>query len=160
MDNLDKISKLFEEGKEKEFAPKDITKATKLSKNAVYKALSILTKEGKIIKVAKGRYRYQESDLQDQIRTFRYLNTIGKTCEIAIHELMIAESLLNEEESKVEIEHQVAYFARHLVKALWELEQETYRMIEVDEHLFERAEKIHEWSNYVFNSRKEELNGK
>jgi Fe2+ or Zn2+ uptake regulation protein len=160
MNNLDKITKLFEESKDKEFAPKDVAKTTKLSKSAVYKALSRLTEEGIIVKVAKGRYRFQESDLQDQIRNARYLNTIGKTCEIAIHELMIAESLLNEEESKAEIEHQLAYFARHLVKVLWELEQETYRMIKVDEHLFERAEKIHEWSNYVFNSRKEELNGK
>lgn len=157
MDDLDKISKFFEENKEKDFAPKDIVKATKLSRNAVYKALGKLTKEGKIIKVTKGRYRHQESDLQDRIKNVRYLNTIGKTCEIAIHELMIAESLLDEEESRVEIEHQVAYFARPLVKVLWELEQETYRRIKVDEHLFDRAEKIHEWSNYVFNSRKEEV---
>ena len=57
-------------------------------------------------------------------------------------------------DDRSEIEHQIAYFARHLVRSRWALEQETFDSVEVSEDTFRRARKIHEWSKFVFEGRK------
>ena len=75
--------------------------------------------------------------------------TLEKTCAIAIHELMLTEPLVGKKD-KVEIEHQIAYFARHMVRAGWELDHGTTDIVDVDEKVFKKAKKIHEWSKYVF----------
>jgi len=55
-----------------------------------------------------------------------------------------------QKKDKEEIERQIAYFARHLVKARWELNKAAPDLQEVDEEVFLRARRIHEWSKLVF----------
>jgi sugar-specific transcriptional regulator TrmB len=154
MDKMEKVSRLFNNNENADFSPKEVATATELPVTSVYKVLKKLVEDGEIEKVKRGRYKQIDKKPKAITDNLHYLNTIGKTCEIAIHELIIAESLLKDEENTTEIEHQIAYFARYLVKVLWELEQETYKIIDVDKNLFNRAEKIHEWTNMVFEKRK------
>jgi hypothetical protein len=100
--------------------------------------------------VARGKYRYlepPEAVSEEEIR--RYLKALEKTAEIAIHELMLTEGIVGKEERK-EIEHQIAYFARKMVKARWELEHGMKGDIPLEEGAFDRAKKIHQWSKYMF----------
>ena len=53
-------------------------------------------------------------------------------------------------EDNEEIEHQIAYFARHLIKSRWESNKDTPDLEELDVEVFTRASKIHEWSKLVF----------
>lgn len=62
---------------------------------------------------------------------------------------MLTEPLVGKKD-KTEIEHQIAYFARHLVRARWETDHGTSDILDVDEKVFKKAKKIHEWSKYVF----------
>ncbi len=132
--------------------------------------LSKLMDEGKIKRVSRGMYKYAtkkqaakkpskkppKKALPQKLskeNIARYLATLEKTCEIAIYELMLTEPFVGTDD-KAEIEHQIAYFARHLVRARWALEQEGFDNIEVSEETFRRARKIHEWSKFVFEGRK------
>ncbi len=150
MDDVKKIRIYFENRPDQAITPKELEKATKLSNNQVRAALNKLLSEELIIRVARGKYRYlepPEAVSEEEIR--RYLKALEKTAEIAIHELMLTESIVDEEEAR-EIEHQIAYFARKMVKARWELEHGMKGDIPLEEGTFDRAKKIHQWSKYMF----------
>jgi hypothetical protein len=150
MDNEKKILIYFENRPEKLISPKELEKATKLESRKVRSALNKLLSRDCIVRVERGKYRYLEPVEQvseEEVR--RYLKALEKTSEIAIHELMLTESIVGEEEKK-EIEHQIAYFAKKLVKARWELEHGLSGDIPLDEGAFSRANKIHQWSKYMF----------
>ncbi len=150
MKDIEKITACFEKDSKKLFTPKEIEKTCKMEAKKVRNLLAKLLKQGKIERVSRGKYRLSEPMKplsKDSIK--RYFKTLEKTCEIAIHELMLTESLVGKED-KEEIEHQIAYFARHLVKVRWELNRGTIDSMEIDEEVFKRARKIHEWSKFVF----------
>lgn len=150
MKERDMILARFEKNKDKAFTAGDLKKACQIDIPRVRSVLSRLIKEGRIVRIERGKYRYAvpiELQMDDKIK--RYLATLEKTCAIAIHELMLTEPLVSKKE-KSEIEHQIAYFARILVKSRWELEHGTMDTVDVDETIFRKAKKIHEWSKYVF----------
>jgi hypothetical protein len=153
---IEKILAKFEQNRDEIFTPKQLEKACKVNINKVRSALPKLIKDGIIVRVSRGKYRYAKPSIppkpvkplsKDKIE--RYLNTLEKTCEIAIHELMLTEALVGNED-KAEIEHQMAYFARYLIKSRWELKYGPKELIDVDEGIFKKARRIHEWSKYVF----------
>lgn len=155
----EKIMAKFEGNEDDIFTPKGLGKACKMDINKVRSILSKLLKEGKIERVSRGKYRYAKPlkpvkppkipkpISKDKIK--RYLKTLEKTCEIAIHELMLTEPLVGKED-KAEIEHQIAYFAKYLIKARWELKHGSKELVDVEEHVFKKARRIHEWSKFVF----------
>jgi hypothetical protein len=145
-----KILIYFENRADKTITPKELEKATKLDSNRVRSTIKKLLSEKKIKRVSRGKYQVVESrePLSDGDFT-RYLQALEKTSEIAIHELMLTESLVSKEDVG-EIEHQIAYFARRMVKARWELEHGTGEEFPFDEAAFTRAKKIHQWSQYMF----------
>ncbi|MEE9150771.1 MAG: hypothetical protein V3U20_02940 [Thermoplasmata archaeon] len=161
-DNTDKTEKItaqFERKKDKIFTPKDLEKVCKVDIDRVRVILSKLLKNKKIVRVSRGKYRYAKPPKRvkpakpsrrlskDKIKS--YLTTLEKTCEIAIHELMLTEPLVGKED-KAEIEHQMAYFARYLIKSRWELKHGSKDLVDVDEKVFNKARRIHEWSKFVF----------
>ncbi len=156
----EKIMAKFEKDKDKIFTPKVLEKSCKMDINKVRSVLSKLLKEEKIERVSRGKYRYAKPPKpvkpakplsKDKIE--RYLKTLEKTCEIAIHELMLTEPLVGKED-KAEIEHQIAYFARYLIKSRWELKHGSKELVDVEEHVFKKARRIHEWSKFVFEKSK------
>jgi hypothetical protein len=162
MKDTEKILAKFKGNPNKIFAPKDLQEACKVNINGVRSTLTKLMKQKKIIRVSRGKYRYARPSKpvkpakppkplkplsKDKMK--RYLNTLEKTCEIAIHELMLTESLVGKDDRK-EIEHQIAFFARYLVKARWEAKHGSKELLDVDEAIFKKAKRIHEWSKYVF----------
>jgi hypothetical protein len=150
LDDTKKIMIYFENRPENIISPKELEKSTKLSQNRVRSAITKLLSQERIIRVARGKYRFlAEVEHVSEDDVIRYLKALEKTAEIAIHELMLTESIVGEEERK-EIEHQIAYFARKLVKAKWELEHGLSGEIPLDEDAFSRANKIHQWSKYMF----------
>ncbi|UCE74065.1 MAG: hypothetical protein JSV56_13765 [Methanomassiliicoccales archaeon] len=152
-DNTDKTKKIlsyFEKNSEKIFTPKDLEKASGLGIKNVRGILQKLLKQEKIIRVSRGKYRYPKAKKTlSKEDAKRYLSALEKTCEIAIHELMLTEPFVGKEE-RPEIEHQIAYFARYLVKARWELEHGSGELAEMEEAAFKRARKIHEWHKFIF----------
>ncbi|UCE39188.1 MAG: type IV toxin-antitoxin system AbiEi family antitoxin domain-containing protein [Thermoplasmata archaeon] len=149
-DETNRILTFFQSKKDEIFTPKDIAKACAVDIHRVRSILSKLSKQNKIERVERGKYRFAEhvkSKMDDKVK--RYLSTLEKTCAIAIHELMLTEPLVGKKD-KAEIEHQIAYFARILVRSRWELEHGTSEDFDVDEKVFKRARKIHEWSKMVF----------
>lgn len=149
-DAAKKILIYFENRTEKTITPKELEKATKLDSNKVRSAIKKLLSQNKIKRVARGKYQVVESrEPLSEADLTRYLQALEKTSEIAIHELMLTESLVSEKEL-AEIEHQIAYFARRMVKARWELEHGTGEEFPFDEAAFNRAKKIHKWSLYMF----------
>lgn len=114
----------------------------------VQNVLKKLLKQGKVVRISRGRYRHPQKALsKENVR--RYLKTLERTCELAIHELMLTEPMVGKED-RSEIEKQIAYFARHLVSVRWELDRGSLDSIHMDERIFKRAQKIHEWSKFVF----------
>jgi hypothetical protein len=149
-DATKKILIYFENRTEKTITPKELEKATKLDSNRVRSAIKKLLSQEKIKRVSRGKYQFLEPKEPLSAADFtRYLQALEKTSEIAIHELMLTESLVNKEDLG-EIEHQIAYFARRMVKARWELEHGTGEDFPFDEAAFTRAKKIHQWSQYMF----------
>lgn len=153
---IEKIYAKFEKKKNKIFTPKVLEKSCRMDINKVRSALSKLLKEKRIVRVSRGKYRYSKPPKPakptkplSKEKIERYLQTLEKTCEIAIHELMLTEPLVGKED-KSEIEHQMAYFARYLIKSRWELKYGPKELIDVDEAIFKKARRIHEWSKYVF----------
>lgn len=149
----EKILGQFEKNKNKIFTPKELEEICKVKTSKVRSILKKLLDEEKIEKVTRGKYKYAKpakppKPLSEE-KLKRYLTTIEKTCEIAIHELMLTEPLVGEED-RVEIEHQMAFFARHLVKSRWELKHGFREPVDVDDTIFKKARRIHEWSKYVF----------
>jgi hypothetical protein len=158
MDDQKKVLIYFQNRTDKLLAPKDIEKGTRLDTKRVRKTLDALLKDGKIERVSRGKYRYLEPKKQFSYADIeRYLKTLEKTCQIAIHELMLTESIAGKDELS-EIEHQIAYFARKMVWARWELEYGKGDEIPYDEPTFKRAKKIHEWSQYMFALSKKKRN--
>lgn len=159
MKETEKILAKFKDNPNKIFAPKDLQKACKVNIGRVRSILPKLMKQKKIVRVSRGKYRHAKPSKpskpskppkplsKDKMK--RYLTTLEKTCEIAIHELMLTESLVGKDDKK-EIEHQIAYFARYLVKARWEAKHGSKELVDVDEAIFKKAKRIHEWSKYVF----------
>jgi hypothetical protein len=152
----EKIMAKFEKNKDKIFTPKGLEKACRMDINKVRSVLSKLLKEKRIVRISRGKYRYTKPPKpvkpakplsKDKIE--RYLQTLEKTCEIAIHELMLTEPLVGKED-KSEIEHQMAYFARYLIKSRWELKYGSKELVDVDEAIFKKARRIHDWSKYIF----------
>lgn len=149
-DSTKKILIYFENRQEKTITPKQLEKATKLDSSRVRSTLKKLLSQKKIKRVSRGKYQYMEPrEPLSEADFTRYLQALEKTSEIAIHELMLTESLVSGEEL-AEIEHQIAYFARRMVKARWELEHGTGEDFPFDEAAFTRAKKIHQWSQYMF----------
>jgi hypothetical protein len=152
-DNTDATKKIliyFENRTDKTISPKEIEKATKLDSKKVQSALKKLLTQNKITRISRGKYRYLPPRVPlSEADYTRYLQALEKTAEIAIHELMLTESLVNEDEL-AEVEHQIAYFARRMVKARWELEHGSGEDFPFDEAAFTRAKKIHQWSQYMF----------
>jgi hypothetical protein len=146
----DRILTYFETNYEDIFTPKDIEKACAVDMYKVRRILTNLVKQEKIERLERGKYRYA-GPVMDQVddKVKRYLSTLEKTCAIAIHELMLTEPLVGKSD-KVEIEHQIAYFARILVRSRWELDHGTSDSVDIDEKVFKKAKKIHEWSKMVF----------
>ncbi len=178
MNEKERIMARFEKEKDRIFTPKWLAKSCRMEPGKVSYVLSKLMEEGKVKRVSRGMYKYAEKKKAAKKPTkkpankppkkgkkkalpmklsmenlARYLATLEKTCEIAIYELMLTEPFVGTDD-KTEIEHQIAYFARHLVKARWALEQEAFESVEVTEETFRRARKIHEWSKFVFEGRK------
>jgi hypothetical protein len=149
-DDNERILAYFETKADEIFTPKDIEKDCTVSINKVRKILTNLVKQEKIVRVERGKYRYA-GPIMDQVddKVKRYLSTLEKTCAIAIHELMLTEPLVGKSD-KTEIEHQIAYFARILVRSRWELDHGTSDSVDIDEKVFKKAKKIHEWSKMVF----------
>jgi hypothetical protein len=150
MKDLEKVAACFEKDKKKIFTSKEIEKKSKIDAKKVRTLLTKLLKQGKIERVSRGKYRFSEPKKppsKDSIK--RYLKTLEKTCEIAIHELMLTESLVGKEDRE-EIVYQIAYFARNLIRVRWELDKGPMESIEIDEEVFSRARKIHDWSKFVF----------
>ena len=150
LDDTKKIMIYFENRPEQIISPKELERSTTLSQSRVRSTITKLLSKEQIIRVSRGKYRFLppvEHVSEDEIR--RYLKALEKTAEIAIHELILTESIVGEEERK-EIEHQIAYFARRMVKARWELEHGTGEDFPFDEAAFTRAKKIHQWSQYMF----------
>ncbi len=152
----EKIYAKFEKNKNKIFTPKVLEKSCRMDINKVRSGLSKLLKEKRIERVSRGKYRYSKPSIPakptkplSKEKIERYLQTLEKTCEIAIHELMLTEPLVGKED-KSEIEHQMAYFARYLIKSRWELKYGPKELIDVDEAIFKKARRIHEWSKYIF----------
>jgi hypothetical protein len=152
-DNTDinkKILTIFEKKKDNIFTPAELAKKSKLNSKRTRSAINSLLSQNKIERVSRGKYRLVKPISIPTPKEFkRYLKTLEKTCEIAIHELMLTESLVDESQIP-EIEHQIAYFARRLVKARWDLKQGTLDDTSFDEAAFLRAKKIHQWSQYMF----------
>jgi len=170
MNEKERIMARFDKEKDRIFTPKWLAKSCRMEPGKVSYVLSKLMDEGKIKRVSRGMYKYAEkkkpakkTPKKKPMKTLpkklskeniaRYLATLEKTCEIAIYELMLTEPFVGTDD-RVEIEHQIAYFARHLVRARWALEQEGFDSVEVSEETFRRARKIHEWSKFVFEGRK------
>jgi hypothetical protein len=150
MKETEKILKIFEKEKEKTFTPKELAKISKIKSDKIGNILKKLTSQKKIEKVARGKYRYLEPKLElSRNHITRYITTLEKTCEIAIHELMLTEPLVGEDD-KAEIEHQIAYFARHLIRARWALDRNSIETVDINDEVFMRARKIHDWSKFVF----------
>lgn len=156
----EKIMAKFEGNEDDIFTPKGLEKTCKMDINKVRSILSKLLKEKRIERVSRGKYRYAKPRKaakppkplsKDKIK--RYLKTLEKTCEIAIHELMLTEPLVGKED-KEEIEHQIAYFAKYLIKSRWELKHGSKELVDVEEHVFKKARRIHEWSKFVFEKSK------
>ena len=164
MKETEKILAKFENNKDEIFTPKDLQKACRVDINRVRSSLTKLMKQNKIIRVSRGKYRYAKPSKpskpakppkplsKDKMK--RYLTTLEKTCEIAIHELMLTEPLVGKDDKK-EIEHQIAFFARYLVKARWEIKYGSKELVDVDEAIFKKAKRIHEWSKYIFEKSRE-----
>jgi len=150
LDDTKKIMIYFENRPEQIISPKELERSTMLSQSRVRSIITKLLSQEKIIRISRGKYRFLapvEHVSEEEIR--RYLKALEKTAEIAIHELILTESIVGEEERK-EIEHQIAYFARKLVKAKWELDHGLSGEIPLEEGVFSRANKIHQWSKYMF----------
>ncbi|UCG69891.1 MAG: hypothetical protein JSV09_02390 [Thermoplasmata archaeon] len=164
MKETEKILAKFAGNPDKIFTPKDLQKACKVNINRVRRILTKLMKQNKIVRVSRGQYRYAKPSKPSKPakppkplskdKMNRYLTTLEKTCEIAIHELMLTESLVGKDDKK-EIEHQIAYFARYLVKARWEAKHGSKEIVDVDEAIFKKAKRIHEWSKYIFEKSRE-----
>jgi hypothetical protein len=149
-DSTKKIFTIFEKQKDNLFTPKELEKKSKFESRKVRSALNTLISQEKIQRVSRGKYRYLAplpAPTNEEMK--RYLLALEKTCEIAIHELMLTESLVGKDQIG-EIEHQIAYFARRMVKARWDLEQGSSEDTAFDEDAFSRAKKIHQWSQYMF----------
>jgi hypothetical protein len=146
----DRILTYFETKAGEIFTPKDIEKDCAVDMYKVRRILTNLVKQEKIERVERGKYRYA-GPIMDQVddKVKRYLSTLEKTCAIAIHELMLTEPLVGKSD-KTEIEHQIAYFARILVRSRWELDHGTSDSVDIDEKVFKKAKKIHEWSKMIF----------
>ena len=150
MSDYEKIMKLFENNKSKIFSPKDLADESGIAANKVRNILSKLLRKESIVKVSRGKYQHPTpAKVLPKEHIKRYISALEKTCEIAIHELMLTESLVGKKD-KAEIEHQIVYFARHLVKARWELDKGPIDSIDINEEIFKRARKIHDWSKMVF----------
>lgn len=150
MDDTETILELLKKDKDSIYTPKELEEKSGLEKNQVRGALSKLIEEEMIERVERGKYRYSGPplpDMDDKVK--RYLSTLEKTCAIAIHELMLTEPLVGKAD-KAEIEHQIAYFARIMVRSRWELDHGTSDFVDIDEKVFKKAKKIHEWSKMVF----------
>jgi hypothetical protein len=158
MDDKKKVLIFFKNRSDKTITPKELEKGTRLDTNRVRKVLGKLLSEGHIERVSRGKYRFLEPEEQYSYEDIiRYLKTLEKTCQIAIHELMLTESIVGKDEIS-EIEHQIAYFARKLVWARWEQEYGPGDEVPYDEATFKRAKKIHEWSQYMFALSKKKRN--
>lgn len=174
MNEKERILARFEKEKDRIFTPKWLAKSCRIEPSKVSYVLSKLMDDGKVKRVSRGMYKYatkkkpakkpskkppkkgKKKALPKKLskeNLARYLATLEKTCEIAIYELMLTEPFVGSDDRN-EIEHQIAYFARHLVRARWALEQEAFDNVEVTEETFRRARKIHEWSKFVFEGRK------
>jgi hypothetical protein len=182
MNEKERILARFEKEKDRIFTPKWLAKSCRMEPGKVSYVLSKLMDEGKVKRVSRGMYKHAEkkkaakkpskkpakkpakkspkkgkkkalSMKLSKENLARYLATLEKTCEIAIYELMLTEPFVGTDD-KTEIEHQIAYFARHLVRSRWALEQEAFENVEVTEETFRRARKIHQWSKFVFEGRK------
>lgn len=174
MNERERIMARFEKERDRIFTPKWLAKSCRMEPGKVSYVLSKLVDEGKVKRVSRGMYKFAEKrkptkkpKTKPATKTperklpaklskeniARYLATLEKTCEIAIYELMLAEPYVGAED-RAEIEHQIAFFARHLVRARWALEQEAFEGVDVNEETFRRARKIHEWSKFVFEGRK------
>ena len=174
MNEKERILARFEKEKDRVFTPKWLAKSCRMEPGKVSYVLSKLMEEGKVKRVSRGMYKFAEKKKTakkpskkpakkapkkalpmklSKENLARYLATLEKTCEIAIYELMLAEPFVGSDD-RSEIEHQIAYFARHLVRARWALEQETFDNMDVSEETFMRARRIHEWSKFVFEGRK------
>lgn len=175
LNEKERILARFEKEKDRIFTPKWLAKSCRMEPGKVSYILSKLVEEGRIKRVSRGMYSYtakrksaprtpkkpqknsarkppgKAPKLSKENRA-RYLATLEKTCEIAIYELMLAEPFVGVED-RTEIEHQIAYFARHLVQARWMLEQEAFDTVDINEETFTRARRIHEWSKFVFEER-------
>ena len=174
MNEKERIMARFEREKDRIFTPKWLAKSCRMEPGKVSYVLSKLMEEGKVKRVSRGMYKYAEkkkaakkpskkpakkspkkvpSMKLSKENLARYLAPLATTCELAISELMLTEPFVGADD-RTEIEHQIAYFARHLVRSRWALEQETFDSVEVSEETFRRARKIHEWSKFVFEGRK------
>jgi predicted transcriptional regulator len=150
MKEADRIFKIFEKDKSKLFTPKELAKMTGIKPNKIQNILKTLLSEDNIERVSRGKYSFTKPKAQlSKEHLKRYITTLEKTCEIAIHELMLTEPLVGKEDL-AEIEHQIAFFARHLIKARWALDKDTSGSVDIDEEVFSRARKIHDWSKFVF----------
>lgn len=150
MKEADEILKIFQKEENKTFTPKDLVKKTGMESRKIQNILKKLISQKKIERIARGKYGYMKPKVQiTKEHLKRYITTLEKTCEIAIHELMLTEPLVGKEDL-AEIEHQIAYFARHLIKARWALDRDTSESIDIDDEVFMRARKIHDWSKFVF----------
>ena len=149
-DDNERILELFRKDKDSIHTPKELEEASGLGKSKVRNALSKLMEQNMIERAERGKYRYAGptmAEVDDKVK--RYLSTLEKTCAIAIHELMLTEPLVGKSD-KTEIEHQIAYFARILVRSRWELDHGTSDSVDIDEKVFKKAKKIHEWSKMIF----------
>lgn len=152
----EKILAHFENNRNEIYTPKELEEICGVDIRRVRNILPKLLGQNEIERVSRGKYRYAKPSKpakppkplsKDKIE--RYLTTLERTCEIAIHELMLTEPLVGKED-KAEIEHQIAYFARYLVRSRWDLRHGPKDPVDVDEAVFKKARRIHEWSKYVF----------
>lgn len=149
-DATKKIMRCLKNDRDRVFTPKELGTICRMDARRVNNILARLLRQEKVKRVSRGKYRYSqpgEAPSKEQLK--RYFTTLEKTCEIAIHELMLTEPLVGKDD-RVEVEHQIAYFARHLVKVRWELNKGSLESMDMDEDIFKRARKIHEWSKFVF----------
>jgi hypothetical protein len=154
MDDELKVLACFKDDVDVILSPKALARKCEMNPGKIQRLLSSLLAQEKIERVSKGRYRLlQTMKTAPDSRLARLVKAVEKTSEIAIHELMLAEPLVGPEDRK-EIEHQIAYFARHLVRIRWEMEHGG-GLVEVDNDLFERARRIHEWTRMVHEKSKD-----
>lgn len=149
-DKTKKIMNRFEKNKGTVFTAKELEKICKIDAKTVRNILAKLLRRNKVVRISRGKYRYPKPEMtlsKEQIA--RYITTLEKTCEIAIYDLMLAEAFVGKDDM-AEIEHQIAYFARYLVKVRWESEHGGSDFVDVDDTMFKRAKKIHAWSKFVF----------